>query len=295
MAVKPRLDLEARKTASDFFDKQIRRIYLVWVLGIAAGAIEVQLDKVSFAGISFSVNSAEKLQGLIYCICLLMYLAGICMAMLMMLQFISVEKDQLRQAVYRSLEGKKTLLGLTRREHEVLRGKAITFLVFTRSVLLIAFLIPLAHIVFLQQPTLVAGLDLIFHTQSLLPDRKINVNSPVVLGITVCLVALWTMMLHRVFRRAYDGFWRAAANTSIASIASFGILDSYARGISLNDTMGRVVIAQLLVYALWIAPRVVVAPFTLWLDAKIAYYRFKIRRAEKKKGATADKDGGNNG
>jgi len=289
MAVKPRLDLEAQKTSNEFFEKQVRRIYLVWVIGIAAGAIEVQLDKVSLAGISFSVNSAEKLQGLIYCICVLMYLASVGMALLMTLQFISVERDQIRQSVYRSLEGKKTLLGLTREEHKILRVKALVYLIFTRSVLAIALLIPLAHIVFLQQPVLLTGLDLIFHTQSLLPDRKINVNSPVVLGVTVCLVALWTMILHRLLRRPYEGFWTGVANTLIPSIGSFGVLDSYARGIRFNDAMGRVILAHMIVYALWVAPKVVVAPFMLWLDAKLAYYRFKLRRAQKK-GATRSMD-----
>jgi hypothetical protein len=282
MAVKPRLDLEARKTTNEFIEKQLRRIYLVWVIGIAAGAIEIQLDKVSFAGISFSLNSAEKLQGLIYCICVLMYLACVGMASLMALQFISLEKDQLRQSVYRSLEGKKTLVGLTRQEHKLLRARALVYLIATRVMLTTAFLIPLAHIVFLQQPTFLTGVDLIFHTQSLLPDRKVNIYSPAVLGLTVCLVAFWTMILNRLVRRAHEGFWSATASVTIASIASFGFLDSYVRGVPLNDVMGRVIIAQFIVYALWVAPKAVIAPFTLWLDARIAYYRFKLKRAQKK-------------
>ncbi|AMA60065.1 hypothetical protein BCCGELA001_30060 [Bradyrhizobium sp. CCGE-LA001] len=65
---------------------------MVWVLGIAAGAIELQLDKVSYAGISFTINSVEKLQGLIYCVVVLMYFATIGMVSVMMFQFISVER-----------------------------------------------------------------------------------------------------------------------------------------------------------------------------------------------------------
>jgi hypothetical protein len=295
MAVKPRLDLEARKTTNEFFEKQFRRIYLVWVIGIAAGAIEIQLDKVSFAGIAFALNSAEKLQGLIYCICVLMYFASVGMALLMALQYITVEKDQLRQSVYRSLDGKKTLLGLTSLQHKLLRARALTYLIVTRVVLVTVFLIPLAHIVFLQQPTLLAGIDLIFHTQSLLPDRTINLHSPAVLGLTVFLVAFWTISLNHVFRRAYVGFWSAAAGISMLSVGSFAVMDSFARGVSFNDAMGRVVIAQLIVYAVWVAPKALVSPFILWFDTKTAYYRFRIRKIQKKTGAARDKDGGKNG
>jgi len=282
MAVKPRLDDDARKTASEFLDKQLRRIYLVWVIGIAAGAIELQLDKVSYAGISFTINSVEKLQGLIYCVVLLMYFATIGMVAVMMFQFISVERDQLRQSIYRALGKKKTLLGLTRVEHKVLRAAAITYLTVTRVILLIAFSIPLIYIVLLQQPILLTGLDLIFHTHSFQPDGKIDLVSPALLGISFFQVLLWNIAIYRLIGRGYPGVWSAVAGVSIPAIGSFGLLDSYARGIPFDEAMGRVVLCQIIVVLLWIFPTAIGTPFLLWQDAQIAYYRFKYKRIKAK-------------
>ncbi|MBB4379383.1 hypothetical protein [Bradyrhizobium sp. SBR1B] len=288
MAVKPRLDADARKAASEFFDKQVRRIYLVWVLGIAAGAIEVQLDKVSYAGISFSINSVAKLQGLIYCVVVLMYFATIGMAAVMMLQFITLERDMLRRCVYRALGKKKTLLGFTPAQHKAVRVGAITYLIATRIILGIAFAIPLAHIVLLQQPTLLSGLDLVFHTHSILPDGRINLASPALFGITVLQVTLWTMVLYRLIGRDYPGVWSAATGVSIPSIGSFALIDSYARGIPFNEAIGRVILAQMLVYILWVFPTAIGTPFLLWQDARLAYYRYKLRRIKEKQGKSGE-------
>ena len=66
------------------------------------------------------------------------------------------------------------------------------------------------------------------------------------------------------------------------------------RGIPFLDALGQVVVAQTIVYILWITPRVLVSPFMLWLNARVGWYRFKgylaKRRAEAAKAKSAEKN-----
>ncbi|MGY4365274.1 hypothetical protein ACVW1A_001339 [Bradyrhizobium sp. LB1.3] len=256
MAVKPRLNLDAYKAANEFIEKQLRRIYFVWAIGIAVGVVQVKLDSgISYQGVSVAIPSAEKLQGLIYCICLLIYLATAGMALIMAMQFIAIEKDQLRTSIYRALGSKKTLLGLTKQQHEMLRLQALAYLIFARVVIGGAFLLPLIHIVFLQQPTLVGGLDLVFHTQSLTPDGKLVLHSPIVLALTACFAAVWSGILNAWLLKSEPRFWNRAVSVCMFSIITLTGVDSVVRGISISDAFGRVIAAQIIVYILWIAPR----------------------------------------
>lgn len=274
--MKPRLNLEATKAANEFLEKQLRRIYFIWAIGIAVGVVQIRLDSgISYQGVSVSIPTVEKLQGLIYCICLLVYLATIGMSLVMAVQLIVVEKHHLRTSIYRALGSKKTLLGLTKQQHEVLRATALTYLNFTRLVIGAAFLIPILHIVFLQQPTLLSGLDLIFHTQSLTPYGKIILNSPVVLALTTCFAALWSVILNIWLLKSEPHFWSRAVSVCILSITTLAVADSFLRGIPLADAFGRIIAAQIIVYVLWITPRVLISPFMLWLNTRIGWYRFK--------------------
>ncbi|AMA60066.1 hypothetical protein BCCGELA001_30065 [Bradyrhizobium sp. CCGE-LA001] len=155
-------------------------------------------------------------------------------------------------------------------------------MIVTRVILLIAFSIPLIHIVLLQQPILLTGLDLIFHTHSFYPDGKINLVSPALLGITFFQVLLWNMAIYRFIGRGYPGVWSAAVGVSIPAMGTFGLLDSYARGITFDEVMGRVVLCQIVVFLLWVFPTAIGTPFLLWQDAQIAYYRFKYKRIKDK-------------
>ena len=274
----------------------MRRIYFIWVIGIAVGIMQIKLDNgVTYQGLSVSIPSAEKLQGLIYCICLLIYLATLGMAVVMSVQFVAVEKDHQRASIYRALDGKKTLLGLTKQQHESLRARALTYLIFARLVIGTAFFIPLLHIVFLQQPTLLSGLDLIFHTQSVTPDGKIVLLSPVVLGLTTCLAAVWSAILNAWLLKREPHFWSRAVSVCMFSIMTLTLVDSQVRGIPLSDAFGRVVAAQTVVYTLWITPRVLASPFMLWVNARVGWYRFRgylaRRRAEAAKAKEAEKKG----
>jgi len=215
------------------------------------------------------------------------------MSLIMAVQFIAVEKDHLRASIYRALDGKKTLLGLTKQQHEVLRVKALIYLISARLVIGTAFFIPLLHIVFLQQPTLLSGLDLIFHTQSVTPDGKIILLSPTVLALTTCFAAVWSAILNAWLLKNEPRFWSRAMDVCMFSIMTLALVDSQVRGISFIDALGRVIAAQIIVYILWITPRVLMSPFMLWLSARLSWYQFKgylaRRRAENAKAKEAEK------
>ncbi|MCK1463328.1 hypothetical protein IVB34_34475 [Bradyrhizobium sp. 2] len=139
-------------------------------------------------------------------------------------------------------------------------------------------------VAFLQQPTLLGGVDLIFHTQSVTPDGKIILLSPAVIALTTCFAVVWSAILNVWLQKGEPHFWSRAMSVCIISITTLTLVDSYARGISLGEAFGRIATAQIFVYILWVTPRVLASPFMLWFAAKIRWYRFKgylaRRRAE---------------
>jgi hypothetical protein len=71
MAVKPRINESLQEKANERLDKQMGRAYLIWLVGLFVGALHLKPEKVEYGGLSFTIDSSEKLQGVIYFVCLL--------------------------------------------------------------------------------------------------------------------------------------------------------------------------------------------------------------------------------
>src|SRR6266436_5307585 len=69
MPVKPRINEARFASLNERLDKQLARIYLIWLVGIVVGAIHLRPEKVEYGGLSYIIESPEKLQGIIFVAC----------------------------------------------------------------------------------------------------------------------------------------------------------------------------------------------------------------------------------
>jgi hypothetical protein len=79
MPVKPRMNESLQEKANERLDKQIGRAYLVWLVGLFVGALHLKPEKVEYGGLSFTVDSSDKLQGIIFvCLVFIRWYFGPC-------------------------------------------------------------------------------------------------------------------------------------------------------------------------------------------------------------------------
>src|SRR5258708_36871846 len=73
MGVRPHVDVESRLKAEETFNKQLARVYLIWLIGFGVGAIKVHVEKVEFGGLEYRIENSDALSGMIFFGCLLYY------------------------------------------------------------------------------------------------------------------------------------------------------------------------------------------------------------------------------
>jgi hypothetical protein len=100
MPIKPRINESLQEKATERLDKQVGRVYLVWLVGLFVGALHLKPEKVEYGGISFTIDSSEKLQGIIYCVCLLFYIGILGVVILHQLQNVTSDRALKRRIIY---------------------------------------------------------------------------------------------------------------------------------------------------------------------------------------------------
>ncbi|WP_454629589.1 hypothetical protein [Bradyrhizobium cenepequi] len=282
MAVKPRINESQQEKANERLDRQVGRAYMVWLVGLFVGALHLKPEKVEYGGISFTIDSSEKLQGIIYVVCLVFYIGMLGLVIVYGLQHETSNWALKRRIVYGALGKKRTIIGLDQRGRAVLRGSA-KFL-YTIAVLCLAVItfFPAIHIIFFQQRILLNGIDAIFQTTSL-KNGNIDPAAPATLLLTLILMCGWTLFIYRALRRLL-GPDTGVVFISVTAAVSFASLDSLLRtGEPYMTALLRAVGLQTMVFIIWQLPKIIASPFMGWLSLQTAYYKWRVRRAERKK------------
>jgi hypothetical protein len=256
---------------------------LVWLVGIVVGAIHLRPEKVEIGGLSYIIDSPEKLQGIIYVGCLVYYLGMVGNALLHGVQNFTTNFSIKRRAIYAALGKKRTLLGLDKAANFTVRASAKIYYVFAICFMIFVSFLPVVHIVFFQQPILLTGIDAIFQTVSV-KDGQIDPNAPVTLILSLLLMIAWTVFLARVLKRflSAPGGWDIIFLNSLAAL-SFAYLDSYLRTHEpFTVAIQRAIGLQTTIVLLMLVPKMLVWPFKIWFGLHLWYVKSKVRRAQKK-------------
>jgi hypothetical protein len=282
MSIKPRINESLQEKVNERFEKQVGRVYLIWLVGLFVGALHLKPEKVEYGGISFTIDSSEKLQGIIYFVCLLFYVGILGVVALYQLQNVSSDRAVKRRIIYAALGKRRTIIGLDQRSRTVLRGAAK----FMYSLAILCFavitLFPAIHIIFFQQPILLTGIDAIFQTTSL-EDGHINPLAPATLLLTLFLMSAWTLFMYRTLLRLL-GPQIELLFVSMTAVATFAYLDSVLRTHEpYTAALFRAIGLQTMILIICYLPKIIASPFMGWLSLRLAYYKWRTRRAQRKK------------
>jgi hypothetical protein len=146
MPVKPRLNESAQEKANERLDKQLARVYLIWLVGLFVGALHLKPEKVEYGGLSFTIDSSEKLQGIIFFVCLLYYIGILGLVVFYQLQFVTTNRGIKRRIIYGALGARRTLIGLDKRRLYMMRMSARIAFVLAVIFLGIVTFFPAIHI-----------------------------------------------------------------------------------------------------------------------------------------------------
>ena len=283
MPVKPRIDEARQDKANERLDKQMARIYLIWLIGIVVGAIHLRPEKVEYGGLSYIIESPEKLQGIIFFGCLVYYLGLFGNVILFGLQNFTTNHTLKRRIIYAALGKKRTLSGLGRVERLALRLNAKVYYTLAISVLAFIALMPALHILFVQQAVLLTGIDAIFQSVSL-KDGHINPDAPATLILSLLLMIAWTIFIWRILNRLL-GTENKADLVFLNGLAAitFAYLDSRLRtGETFTEALPRAIGLQTTILFLCFLPRIIAFPFQMWSSGYLAYLKWKLKRVQKK-------------
>ena len=170
------------------------------------------------------------------------------------------DRARKRRVIYAALGKRRTIIGLDKRGHAVLRG--VTKVGYSFFMLCAAFiaLFPAIHIIFFQQPILLAGVDAIFQTTS--RDGRINPLAPTTMLLTLFLMIVWTIIVYRTLVRLL-GPPIDLAFVNMTAVASFAFLDSALRTHEpYTDALFRSVGLQIMIFIICYMPKIIVAPST---------------------------------
>lgn len=174
MPIRPPKDVEEAKQFRQRAGKLVGRIYLLWMLGIAIGAVQLKVQAVGALGLSFAIGKPELLEGMLFLGCLACYLASLAE------HFLTPYPDRsgpalIRQIIYRLRRKRTNWLErrLKERADEVShsnrdrrrfrRGRYIGGLFVTRIIGITYKFLPLVHILGWRREELSAALSAVLH------------------------------------------------------------------------------------------------------------------------------------
>jgi hypothetical protein len=140
-----------------FEARAIARVYGFWLLGLIVGAVQLRPTSVSLAGVSFTLENPETVQGLIFlasiCSYAPLYWAGV---PFQGLPAPSVLRK--RRAIYLLLGRKRTLRGKSKEQRQWLKTAAKGSLCYYNFSWLIYNYLPLAYILIFRHGAVWAAL-----------------------------------------------------------------------------------------------------------------------------------------
>jgi pimeloyl-ACP methyl ester carboxylesterase len=169
MALRPPVNPEYTKELRDRLRKQLGRLYALWLLGIAVGAVQLKVQVVGVLGTSFTLGRPELLEGMIFFGCIAYYFAIIGELMLnpyenpgqpMIRKMLYIASRQLSARRFTAYFERKMIsrFAWTGRDRRRQRRALVLPGLFMVRVARIAYLwTPLLHILFWRRPELRAA------------------------------------------------------------------------------------------------------------------------------------------
>lgn len=290
MALKPRYSDAQVEKLNERTDKQIGRIYLIWLAGIVVGAIQLKPERVTYSGISYAIDNPEKLQGVIFVGCVVYYLAVLGAAIMHQLQYTTSSGLAIkRHMIYSSASrGKRTLLGLGfAGVRTVVFGARLQLFIAVILFLLIACF-PLIHILIFEQRAFLIGVDSIFHTASFNDAGSININATAPLLIVGAFMALWAALIQLTLKRLFERGFYGWLYKNFFLLTTFAFVESRFRGEDFLTAFLRDGPLQFWIAVIMALPIIIASPFWVWLMGYSLLARFvqwRQTKQQKRKGS----------
>jgi hypothetical protein len=153
MAVRPQyVSTDSLKLHGEMFEKHFGRIYILWLAGIAVGAIK--LNAVSIGGMSYKVENPDLIQGLLFAWCLSYYFAIIFRVFVMQVEGVwprrALARRMLSAVIYvKSLRG--TLKDKTRAQVWAIKETARLLYKIVGTIFFAVLALPIAQIVIFER------------------------------------------------------------------------------------------------------------------------------------------------
>lgn len=152
---------EAERIFEDI-QKNIGKIYLLWLLGIVAGAVRLKLSAISFGGVTFGMENPDVVEGVIFLACICYYIV-LCMPGIKAAGLPPYTTWALRRAIYSSiLYRDRSLTKRTGQEIKTIKLMARGHRCYVRFASLIYYVLPLAHILLFRRAAVWEATKVIF-------------------------------------------------------------------------------------------------------------------------------------
>jgi hypothetical protein len=165
MSVRGSFDWQESEKQDEWFQQQIKRIYFLWLCGIAVGALKLKPASISAAGVSYSIQNSDAIQGLVFIGCLLAYGAIILKLYVWRLEGPAAGNVRLvRRMLFSTIRvwGKGTLQSKTINEIRQLKKIARRRLQIWMGIISVSVYVPIVHIAIWEREPLWLGLKAIF-------------------------------------------------------------------------------------------------------------------------------------
>lgn len=161
MALRPQINLEASRKVLDRIGKLLGRVYVLWLLGIAIGALKLRPTAINVGGATFSLEKPELIEGMLYIGCLCLYAAGLYATFIN--PYSSVTSVRKRSAIYSAvLRRGKTLKDKTAAELALIKTQARNTYRALLWIGMFGVFLPLAHILIFRAGALWGALKAMF-------------------------------------------------------------------------------------------------------------------------------------
>jgi hypothetical protein len=161
MGLRPPSNNDATKLANERFDKLIGRIYLLWLLGIGVGIIKLRADKVTFSGIEYTIENPDVIQGLIFVAVILCYVAMAGIGTIFSLQY-ATSGNRLISRRMIHIAARRTFRNKTPIDILIIKRVARKLFLLGTMLVLFIFVLPLAHILLFERPSLWLAINAMF-------------------------------------------------------------------------------------------------------------------------------------
>jgi hypothetical protein len=153
MALRPIFDADAAGAMSQRLNRFLSRIYVLWLLGNAIGALKLKANTFNFLGASFALERPDLIEGILYFGCLCLYI--VILWNLITTPFMPISHASKRRALYYAVRNRRrTLIGKSRSERQLIKFEATVFFRMQLWIGFIGLTMPLLHIIIFRREPL---------------------------------------------------------------------------------------------------------------------------------------------